>query len=63
MSILPFQPSDVVIWFDEAATVVLVRGDRIAIETSDSQVHITTEAALRVMLSSYIPPRVKGGAA
>lgn len=59
MTILPFQQSDVVVWFNEAATVTSVRGDRIVIETMDGMSHITTEAALRAMMSAYLPPRVK----
>lgn len=49
MTLLPFQPKDVVVYLGEAATVVSVRGDRIAVETSDRQTYVTTDAALRTM--------------
>ena len=49
MTILPFQPSDVVVWLGEAATVTEVRGDRIVVRTADGMPHITSEEILRGM--------------
>lgn len=49
MTLLPFQPKDVVVYLGEAAAVTEVRGDRIVVETSDGMPHITTEKWLRAM--------------
>ena len=49
VTLLPFQPKDDVLWNGEKAVVTEVRGDRIAVETSDGIPHITTEKWLRAM--------------
>ena len=50
MTLLPFQSGDIVRWCDgQAAKVLEIRGDRIAIEVEDGTLHITTDVSLRAM--------------
>lgn len=47
MTILPFQPDDVVRWSGQLAIVMEVKGDRVVIQSDDGMLHITTQDRLR----------------
>lgn len=49
MTILPFQPDDVVQWAGQLGIIDEVRGDRVVVRTDDGMAHITTQEALRQM--------------
>lgn len=49
MTILPFQPSDVIRYQQQAGVVVEVKGDRVVVLTADGMTRITNEVALRAM--------------
>lgn len=47
MTLLPYQPDDVVQWIGQLAIVMEVRGDRVVLQTDDGMTRITTQDKLR----------------